>query len=167
MSAFQSYSQVGQDCFAWGMNGGRPGTFLDIGCGHPATYNNSYGLEKAGWTGVCIDIHKEPAWDDTAYGRKAKLIIGDATHSMLYIEIGNQEFDFLSVDCDENTGLALVAALACVKAKVICAEHDAYLRGPTLRSFIRTFLGSRGYIIVRPNVEWEGKPFEDWFIQTS
>lgn len=163
---FQSYSQVGQDCFAWGLNGGRQGRFLDIGCGHPTAYNNTYGLELAGWSGVCVDIHREPAWDSPI--RSAILIIGDATNPQTFKSVQNQLFDYISVDCDEMSLLALQAAFSMdVYARSITIEHDRYRIGESLREAQRSFLRIKLFDLARGNVLWEGKPFEDWWIKAE
>lgn len=174
MSTFQSYSQVGQDCFAWGMNAGRPGTFLDIGCGHPTAYSNTYGLEKAGWHGVCVDIHKEPAWDSGANDRKARLFIGDAraidwttvyNRPNIPPEAMSTHVNFLSLDCDEASYDVLIHLPTWLWFDCICAEHDRYRIGDGQAEAQRKYLSAMGYILLKEDVKWEGKPFEDWYIK--
>ena len=35
------------------------GFYLDIGCGHPIKNNNTYLLNKKGWSGINIDLDEE------------------------------------------------------------------------------------------------------------
>ena len=35
------------------------GVYVDIGCNHPIKYNNTYILNKKGWTGINIDLDEE------------------------------------------------------------------------------------------------------------
>lgn len=53
----QAKSQAGQDLFVVAMTQGKPeGTWLELGCGHPVSSNNTYLLEKRlGWSGISID----------------------------------------------------------------------------------------------------------------
>ena len=54
--SFDFYSKEMQDVFALMLNG-QKGSFIDIGCNHPITGNNTYALEKrARWRGVLCDI---------------------------------------------------------------------------------------------------------------
>lgn len=49
-------SSLGQDRFAIeSFPPGFSGVFLDIGCNHPVVGNNSWSLERAGWTGYAFD----------------------------------------------------------------------------------------------------------------
>ena len=79
MSDFQSYSQAGQDRFIYELlvkrAGIQQGTFLDIGCGHPSSYNNSFALERLGWLGLLVDIHEDP---ELRANRTSPITIGDA-----------------------------------------------------------------------------------------
>ncbi len=55
------YSQAGQDIFVLSvLNGMRGGCFLDIGCNHPKTINNTYLLESMfGWGGILVDMNPD------------------------------------------------------------------------------------------------------------
>jgi hypothetical protein len=164
---FQSFSQVGQDCFAWGMNGGKPGTFLDIGCGHPTAYSNTYGLELVGWEGVCVDIHREPAWDSPVNPRKPTLIIGDATKWETLKPLQRRSFDYISIDCDEKSLAALETIFELeISAQCITIEHDRYRLGDAQREGQRKLLRYYLYGLARGDVLWEGKPFEDWWVHS-
>ena len=37
----------------------KKGFYLDIGCGHPIKNNNTYLLNKKGWSGINIDLDEE------------------------------------------------------------------------------------------------------------
>ena len=34
------------------------GVYMDVGCNHPIKYNNTYLLNKRGWSGINIDLDK-------------------------------------------------------------------------------------------------------------
>lgn len=51
-----SYSHSGEDRLIWKLFGyARGGTYVDVGCYHPADYSNTYLLYCAGWRGLAID----------------------------------------------------------------------------------------------------------------
>lgn len=56
----QAKSQAGQDLFVIAMTQGKTdGTWLELGCGHPVSSNNTYLLEKRlAWSGVSIDTER-------------------------------------------------------------------------------------------------------------
>lgn len=55
-----SYSYGGIDSLVLNIfNNQKKGIYLDIGCGHPIKNNNTYLLNKKGWSGINIDLDKE------------------------------------------------------------------------------------------------------------
>src|SRR5476649_511669 len=138
MSTFTSYSQTGQDMFAYTLCATDSGTFLDIGACYPVSANNSYGLECKGWTGISIDNCADYA-PHYAGVRKAPLTVLDMTaidwdgfiaeHPMLQNTV-----DYLSLDIDAAT-LAVLRKFPFDKLKfrVMTIEHDAYRLGDPVR----------------------------------
>ena len=161
MSEFISRGQVAQDRFAWNILGHKTGGFfLDIGAGHPTSYNNTYAFEAFGWRGICCDLHI-PRID---VERTARMVEGDArlVHWSNFLP---ERVDYLSLDVDELSGEVLAQLLeANSRFSVITIEHDYYLRGPQLMRLERELLTKHGYELVCAKVLWEGHPFEDWWV---
>lgn len=77
----QAKSQAGQELFVIAMTQGKVnGRWLEIGCGHPVSSNNTYLLEKRlGWSGISIDSERmdqtiitpfEEYWESFYYGMR-------------------------------------------------------------------------------------------------
>lgn len=49
------YSQWGEDLLAAKVLSSPEGYYVDVGCNHPAKYNNTYLFYERGWSGLCID----------------------------------------------------------------------------------------------------------------
>lgn len=163
-----SYSQSGQDTFAWEASGRKMnGKFLDIGCNDPKINNNTYALEQLGWKGVCIDIlHFDYS------NRISKFIKADA-RTLDYGFVASPFVDYLSLDCDECSREVMEALpWSRVRFGAVSLEHDVYKDGPALKDWAKSFLLSRGYRLYRDNVlapvtpgmPWSGQPYEDWFV---
>ena len=170
ISRLKSYSQAGQDLFVMSLfEKGYHGTFVDVGCQLPDTINNTYLLEKNGWSGLSLDIiDYSKEWAK----RKSKFVCGDALTSdfrKLFEDAGLPgTIDYLNVDI-EGEGLrykALENVMASGHAfKVITIEHDAY-RGYALteREPQRKLLNSMGYLLLCGDVVNGNRPYEDWWI---
>jgi hypothetical protein len=182
--AFTSYSQSGQDVFAYFVCQTDNGTFLDIGASNPVAGNNSYGLECKGWSGITIDIGAEYAKKYVGV-RKSPLTVMDMTvmdwndfigkHPML-----KDPVDYLSFDIDEAS-LAVLRKLPFdqLRFRAMTVEHDAYRHGDRLRGEMRQILQKAGYELLASDVIvyylWEGcpetvalkgyLPFEDWYVK--
>jgi FkbM family methyltransferase len=53
---FISYSQYGEDCILWHFFNKKPqGFFIDVGAFDGIFLSNSYGLERMGWRGICVE----------------------------------------------------------------------------------------------------------------
>jgi hypothetical protein len=161
-----SYSDILQDVFAVTMLGGiRNGTFLDIGCNHPVSGNNTYLLEKDyGFTGIAID------WDTTSYNNawdqdfqklrpQSQHIQKDAL-SLDYTQLLGSRVDYLSIDIDPaEQSLAVLKLLpTTTRFSVITFEYEVP------RSYVqqesRRYLNELGYELVISNVG----NFEDWYV---
>ena len=168
---FQSHSQAGQDRFAYEVCGRKTdGTFLDLGCGDPEAYNNTYGLEKIGWRGICVDRYADPKRQPA---RTSPCLVANAADAGLLRNmlagVMPPLIDYLSLDCDENS-FAVLAALPLddYGFGVITIEHDRYLRGDDLAEQQRDLLTGRcHYALICKDVHWEGGAFEDWYVASA
>lgn len=160
-----SNSQSGQDIFVrlvFGRN--FCGRFLDIGCCHPVDISNTYQLELEGWGGVLIDQDKN-AIDLCKVQRLANSIHADAT-TFDYRSLGDECFDYVSLDVDAASLLTLEQVLKCgVEASVWTIEHDAYRFGDEPRREMRKLMKNAGYYLLCSDVKNGGCPYEDWWIK--
>lgn len=168
----KSYSQAGQDMFAWAMSEGKTnGTFVDIGCNDPVVHSNTVALELLGWTGLCVDL----GGFDYSCRPKTTFIQCDAANPTdklaLHYDLLPPVVDYLSLDVDE----ALISVIQKVPFdkvtfRIITLEHDLYCRGTEAREWSRAFLGTLGYLLVCPDVRvippghQHSEPFEDWWV---
>lgn len=160
------YSQAGQD--EWVLSHIKKGYYLEIGASHPINISNTYLLEKKGWYGASIDIDNqcEALWHQT---RENPLIIGNAlTTSFDWLP---ERVDYLSLDIDpaRNTYEMLTKLPhKTTRFSLITYEHDCYLvnewAGHDFREKSRQLLTGLGYQLHRADVCYEGKPYEDWWI---
>lgn len=169
MSDFKSYSQSGQDRFAYEMLGRKTdGTFLDIGAGHVTEKSNSYGLEQIGWRGLCVDLN--PQGDIKQ--RRSPFCTLDALKVDWEIWLQRNklwsEIDYLSLDVDAATlDVLKTLSLPDLKFKVLTVEHDSYRFGYDPRNEMRRILSSAGYDLVCADVHDQGLAFEDWYCAQS
>lgn len=165
-----SHAQAGQDLFAVAMTEGmRNGFYLDIGCYHPTSINNTWLLESEfGWTGILVDLLPD------CKTRKG-FFQCDATNPTPELHAAYDQMpdvvDLLSLDVDEAT-LATFNTLPweTKRFRVACVEHDAYFRGSDWRDIIRRRMLVMGYVLVCadvcirfPDPTGSPSPFEDWY----
>ena len=146
-----------------------PKTFLDIGCYVPRDCNNTYLLEKAGWSGVAMDIRDlGHLW---AAERTTPFLKADAT-TVDWVPLLRRTFgatrviDYLSFDVDDAT-LPTFSRFPFDRYtfRTITIEHDAYRVGTALRDTLRQNLTALGYVLLCANVVYENHgPFEDWWV---
>lgn len=168
----QSSAQAGQDIWAYEVTGRRKdGTFLDVGAFNLCVCNNSYALERIGWRGLLVDIHKD---EENIPHRTSPLVVGDATKldwlpTLATAGLTNH-ITYGSFDIDDATAdLMDVFPLGEVQFDVITVEHDFYRLGESARKRIRERLAWFGYYrvcsdvkICIPGYNIDG-PFEDWW----
>jgi hypothetical protein len=179
----ENYSQSMQDLFVLSvLNGKRNGTWLEIGCAYPKFISNTYLLESEfDWKGLSIDIDPDCInWFHNS-GRKAELLVTDATlfnyHSPVVSKYG-QRFDYLQLDVEPNTNTLKVLKklpLYHYRFSVITYETDFY--DPThsnesneaVRAESRAILAANGYEMVCGNIcnMSHNDPFEDWWIDKT
>jgi hypothetical protein len=174
-------SEAGQDEFAYNQIGLR-GTFLDIGCQHPITHNNTFSLENYGWGGLLVEI--KPDWKEMcAQARRCPLLVADALAltpqqwiSVTHTAGLNFDIDYLSLDIDEFDEGPKIKALTVLQTLIkigftfrcITVEHDAYKQGVEPRKSLRELLTANGYKLFRGDVSYTDGPnpeFEDWWIR--
>ena len=155
------YSQAGQDEFVLSLIS--KGVYLEIGASHPIYINNTYALEKNGWTGWSIDIDNqcEQVWKQE---RTQPLIIADAI-TMDYSFLPDR-VDYLQLDIDPaHQTLKCLEVLLKTKTRfsIITFEHDCYTEGSEVMERQRELLTAAGYIPYKLGVEHNGDSFEDWW----
>ena len=57
----RSWSQFGEDLIIQALVGEGPGSFVDVGAGHPYWGSNSYKFYKSGWSGVLLEPNRSLA----------------------------------------------------------------------------------------------------------
>ncbi len=167
-----SLSQAGQDVFPRHLIR-RPGTYLDIGSFRPTYHNNTYALEKEGWTGLSMDCQEFSL--EFAQKRKNLFYCTDVTTVNWDDVIQRCPFmqhtiDYISFDVDEAT-MPAVAHFPWdrIRFATMTIEHDQYRFGTATRDHIREVLTNHGYSlicadVVMPNSPTETYgPFEDWY----
>ena len=167
-----SYSQVGQDLFAWETAGKTDfGTFLDVGCHDGNHHSNSLALEEIGWKGLLLDMFHYPGIET----RRSPLVIADALtvdwKALIGEHFTKSFITYLSLDVDESTTEVLERILATPAAfGRITVETDVYRLGTKFRDRQRKLLRGLGYrlhtgdVPVGPGPWGKGGPFEDWWI---
>lgn len=172
-----SYSQAGQDRFAFEVSGQkRNGVFLDVGAHDGRTNSNSLGLEEEGWRGLMVDIHPHEGLAD----RRNDFVIADATCAdwprLLELYLPDRYIDYLSLDVDEGTTEALkLLLLTGVVFGCVTIEHDIYRLGARPQDLQRHMLLACDYDLVcsdviiepGPGIPGQGGPFEDWYCHKS
>jgi hypothetical protein len=181
--SFTSYSQAGQDVFAYFVCGAGRGSFLDIGASNPVAFNNTYGLERAGWHGIAVDNCADYA---TQYAgvRTTPLTVLDMTkvdwNAFIAADSILQDVvDYMSFDIDEAS-LPVLRKFPFdrLRFRAMTVEHDAYRTGNSMRCEMRSILQGAGYELIAADVVvyylWRESPeamalngylpFEDWYV---
>lgn len=165
----ESFSQAGQDKFPQVLLHATPlpKTYLDIGSHHPTTFNNSYALERAGWSGLSLDL--QDFSKEFATHRREAFVRADVTtvdwDPLLARYFPSRQIDYISFDVDDATSAAFARfPFSSVRFKTMTLEHDGYRVGTQLRDSIRQTLTSLGYTLICADVIAEGYgAFEDWW----
>lgn len=173
-------SQAWQDEFVANiLNFKKNGYYLDIGSTDGINQSNSYFFEsEMGWQGICVE--KGIGYTEHYKNKRNCIFLNKDALEIDYknLFITNKfpsTIDYLSVDIDENSALALKKLpLNDYKFNIITIEHDAYRFGDSLRSEERAILNAHNYHLLFPNVlvplgcgMGPDLPFEDWWVNTS
>ena len=174
VAGFFSYSQASQDVFVQTLiDSKKTSTYVEIGANDPIRFNNTFILEKLGWSGVSFEI------DDNLVSkfntlRKNKCICCDAT-IFNYKEYFNsqrypEQIDYLSIDIEPaSQSLATLKIIPFNKYRfsIITFEHELSIEGPDVMLESREILASHGYTRVVSNVKYNGEAFEDWYVDPT
>jgi hypothetical protein len=169
---FESKSQAGQDEFVYRILGISNGTFFDVGSHTPIEINNTYALEKVGWSGYLFDINSGLV-EETKKTRLSPFTLADMTTFdwNTFLETNNLvniRIDYLSFDIDEASLVSLRRfPFDKVSFNVCTIEHDRYRFGQPVADEIREILQQNGYHMVCKDVSNVGNPFEDWYVHAS
>lgn len=165
------FSQARQDQFVHLLLGDS-GTFLDCAAGPPIQINNSYALEKLGWTGLMVDI--EPKYKELSDKiRKSKYVVADALTIDWKKELDEcfgfkdgepKIIDYFSFDLDD-VGMEAFKRFPWseYEFKVLTVENDLYRLGLEPLQVMRKIMHDHGYSIAVPYVEYDHNIYEDWF----
>ena len=175
VGGFDTYSQACQDVFVRLMlNNKENGVYVEIGAYDEIDHSNSFILERDyQWRGLSLEIEEE-AVRDFNLSRINKCICCDATEFdfLSYFEGHNypKQIDYLSLDIEPASQTFSVLQnlpLDEYRFSVITYEHDRYVSGPHCMKESRKIFDSYGYVRVVSNVLWEGRDFEDWYIDPN
>lgn len=167
-----SYSQAGQDLLVRLLTDFSPsGYFVDIGCSHPVTINNTYALEQLGWNGILIDYDVNMI-ELCRQQRRAPAVLANLCQvSLRDVFTANSVpavIDYISFDVDQATEVALAGfPFDKYKFRIMTFEHDAYHKGPNLRYESRQIFQAAGYALLCADVKHEGLAYEDWYVDSS
>lgn len=170
-----TYSQACQDVFVRLMlNNKNKGVYVEVGAYDEIDHSNSYILEKKhNWIGVSFEIDEAAARDFNSI-RKNKCICVDATQFdyLSHFESNNfpVQIDYLSLDIEpacQTLSVLKKLPLDKFRFSVITYEHDRYVSGPECMVESRGIFESFGYVRIVSNVLWEGRDFEDWYIDPN
>lgn len=165
----ESKSQAGQDLFVYAVTRKSKGTFLEIGGCHPIEINNTYELEKMGWTGYSFDI------DPNLYllfsqNRKCQFIVADVSkfdwnRFLTENNLLNSTIDYLSFDVDEASLPTLRRfPFDKIKFNVMTVEHDRYRFGQAVADEMRSIILPHGYELICKDIQNDDLPYEDWYV---
>jgi hypothetical protein len=170
-----SYSQAMQDIFVLQLLKNKfNGVYIEVGANDPVMNSNTFVLENYySWRGISFEIN--PNYVNTFNSRrKNKCICGDATkidYNAIFKENNlPKEIDYLQLDIEpaEQTYIALTKIpFDDYRFSTITYEHDRYASGDYFMNLSRNFLNSKGYRLIRPNVQCNGNDFEDWWIDSN
>lgn len=167
-----SFSETYQDYFAYAV--GRSAglnTYLEIGAGHPILGNNTYMLEKIGWTGVSIELDNSLAKEFKAC-RRNEIHCVDALKVDYGVLLGaltdQREIAYLQIDIDPSIqSLETLRKIPFDEYRFagITFEHDRYRSSKEIRESQRTLLRSHGYLLIAGNVKSNRFfSYEDWWV---
>ena len=162
-----------QDEFAYLLLGNKS-TFLDVGCYHPFQWNNTFSLERLGWTGLMIDI--EDKWVNLCNSNRLNQAhLCDVTNRACFINTlethwPSHHFGYVSMDADAGNVEGLTNYLESgYTFDVMTYEHDFYQYGEERRAPAREILKSHGYFMLfedmtctDSNLVWE-----DWWVNPA
>jgi len=172
-----SNSQAGQESFVLSyLKEKRNGYYLEIGGYHSKDDSNTYLLEtQYAWSGVALEIDKARS-DEYNLNRSNICLTTDATtfNYLDYLQENNfpDRIDYLQIDIEPAfQSLKALEALPLDRYRfsVVTFEHDLYADQNNLliKEKAKEIFKKFNYVLVKENVEHEGKIFEDWWVDSS
>jgi hypothetical protein len=175
LGSYISYSQAFQDVFVREMlRNKHGGVYVEVGAYDEIDSSNTYILEdECKWSGISLEIDKIAVKDFNAK-RINKCICVDATkfdyEEYFLNNMFPKQIDYLSLDIEPaHQTLQVLNALPLDKYRfsVITYEHDRYVSGPSYMNESRKIFELYGYKLVVSNVAWNGRDFEDWYVDPN
>jgi len=174
----KSYSKEKQDLFAHYLIGST-GTFLDLGSCNPKKNNNSFGLEKIGWNGLCVD--RKELQSSYKKNRRSPFLCLNIDDDNFIDEVDNhflenKHINYISMDVNGNSFKCLTKLInAGYSFDCMTFEHDSYRQEPPdrLKAPAKKLLESSGYTILFEDVTTGNthirgyQPWEDWWIDSK
>ena len=166
----ESKSQAGQDLFVYAVTRKTNGTFLEIGGCHPIEINNTYELEKMGWTGYSFDIDPNLAHLFFLNRKNCQFTVTDVTkydwnQFINKNNLANKTIDYLSFDVDEASLPTLRRfPFDQLKFNVMTVEHDKYRFGQAVADEMRSLILPHGYELICKDIQNDNLPYEDWYV---
>jgi len=172
-----SKSQANQESFVINvLNYKKNGFYVELGAGWPEYNSNTYLLEtKFNWTGVSFE-NDVGRYHNFILERKNQCLCVDARNFdyQKYFITHNfpQQIDYLQMDihpaCDTLKALKNIP-LNNYRFSVITYEHNGYIddfhMGIKMES--QDIFKSLGYALVVNNLTYNGKAYEDWWVDPS
>lgn len=160
-----SYSLSGEDIVVSQYFKGKPGTYLDIGSGHPIWCSNTYLLYKRGWKGILVDPIKFNGSLSTIRRRRDKVIwaaVSDASEILKFHQMVPYEYSTFDLNVAERLTKAGEALL--VETQEITMVQFNEIEGVNIIDFAQpTFLNidaeNWDYRILK-SIDFKAFPFE-------
>jgi hypothetical protein len=166
----ESKSQAGQDLFVYAVTQTLQGTFLEIGGCDPEVINNTYELERLGWSGYSFDIDPNLSYPFFTKRKNCQFIVADVTkfdwnRFIQENNLLNKTIDYLSFDVDDAS-LPTLRRFPFDKLKfnVMTVEHDRYRFGQAVADEMRNIIQPHGYELICRDIQDQGLPYEDWYV---
>ena len=172
------FGQAGQDKFVLNILKNKVrGFFLEIGSNHPININNSYLLEtKYDWKGIMVEFNASFLPLYKTHRPNSIHVIDDATKidykALLETNNAPVNMDYLQIDLEVNNGSTIWTLqkldqeiLDLYKFATVTFEHDIYHTNfENTRIKSREIFLKHGYILLFPDINNEGLPYEDWYV---
>lgn len=169
-----NFSQVLQDIFVLTvLDGKKNGCYLEIGSSHPLHNNNTFLLEKLGWSGLGIEKDQKLV-EEYISCRKNPILCCDATilnyNRIISSYFNTSIIDYLQLDIEpcKNTFEALLSIpFNKYSFRIITYEHDYYIdMTRSYRQKSRNYLTSLGYELLFNDISTDhNSTFEDWWVK--
>ncbi len=174
----KSYSQSFQDLFA--LQNSKHNSYVEVGGESPVIANNTYLLEKAGWSGLTLEI--DISWLRTwgisdRLGKNNKIRFVDALEYDFSTQAGH--YGYLSIDIYGPTATfdALTRVIESgLSFDTITFEHDDYAYTNSVKDLVEEYLCERGYKVavydvyperLRPEHINNESYYETWFVSEN